>query len=164
MTTPQLVHKLRTDANFLTEVIVFNNPNAVLGKLEQSTDFVDAQDIENADQLLQVIKQLQGEGEIELTNKILTVPFNEANATPQLIEAHNQLIKERGEKTLDGKFLETQGGLLLLSKAPKTTNNNSNVVANCGCNGKVIRITGKQIVIGLVVLVVTFLLLKNIKK
>jgi len=166
MTLTELINKLRTDPIFLTEVIVFNNPNAVLDKLERLADFVDAEDIETPEQLLNIVKQLINEGEMDTVNEILAVPFDEAAATDQLKAAYKQLVKERGQTTVDGRFLDTQGGLLLLAKSAPTQNNQPSKPkeTSCGCNGKVITLTKKHIIIGIVVLVITFLLLKKYNK
>jgi len=128
VTTEELVYKLRNNSRFLMEVVIYNNPQAVLEKLEKHADFLSDGEIDDAEKIKNIVSQLIDEGENEAVDDILTVPFNRSDATDKLQEAYNFLIVQRGKSKTNGKFLDTDGSLYLLASAeysapsPKTQN------------------------------------------
>ena len=171
MNKQKIIYKLRTEPGFLSDTIVYNNPEAVSQKLERHTDYV----AETADQLAEYVKDLIREGQLTIVNDVLQVPFSEENATERLNDVYEQLVAERNQSPA-GKFEDINGGLFVLALEPHEVNDKTikninpqlkskGCGCNCGCGKKLslcsIKETVKNnktlIIIGLVVAVLIYL-------
>lgn len=159
-TTEEIIHRLRNEPMFLSDVIVYNNPGAVNDKLNRHSDYV----AETPEQLADYIRGLISNNQFSIVNDILQVPFKSEDASQQLVDAYKQMVTERGA-TVAGKFLDTSGGLFLLATQPETPAEEPTVAiispkskGGCGCGGncfgklKTLVITKKHLIIGAVIL------------
>lgn len=159
-TTEEIIHRLRNEPMFLSDVIVYNNPGAVNEKLNRHSDYV----AETPEQLADYVRGLIANNQFTIVNDILQVPFKSEDASPQLVDAYKQMVNERGT-TVEGKFLDTSGGLLLLASQTETPEEkpavaivNPNSKNGCGCGGKcqgkfkTLVITKKHLIIGAIII------------
>jgi hypothetical protein len=104
MNVEEIVYNLKNDFTFLSEVIVYNNPVAVQDKIVESYPA----EFENEQAMLDVIYQFAGVGNEEFVTNALSVPFDETNASEELLRAWNQIKSEAGKTA---KFSDWSDGL-----------------------------------------------------
>lgn len=164
ITKEQVIYELRTNPRFLIQEVIANNPEAVNGKLRQVSDY-EGQSVE---QIEEYVFRLLDEGYTNEVNQIVQVPFNYDTAEPVLIEAYEQMVRDRNA-TVQGKFLDSSGGLFLLATTTGTGRAASKrVTASCKCTGagkvKTITITRKHIIIAAILLaLLTYFICKRLK-
>ena len=104
MNSKQIIYDLKNNFEFLAEVIVYNNPNAVEQKINESYPA----NFENENAMLDVIFDFASRGEQDFVINALSVPFLTENANTELLIAWNVIQVEAGS---GAKFSDWSGGM-----------------------------------------------------
>ena len=129
-TKEEVIYNLRTNPRELLKTIIYNNPNAVNNKLGAVAEVQG----DTPERINDYVMQLLDEGHNEEVENIVTVPFNYESATQVLIDAHDQMVMDRGA-TKQGRFVDSSGGLYLLANSKVKGTRQVHPNKPCGCAG-----------------------------
>ena len=100
----ELINRLKTDAAFLIEVIVWNNPGAVLAKFATQTDT----EMDSEEAIIAELDLYQQQGLHEVVSDVLAVPFLEGETSSNELNEAFTYLRDRSGNLFNGLYQSVQ--------------------------------------------------------